>query len=294
MIVKKKNSLKYLSILTFLIGFTLHSSADDGRADFSAITHSYSFGIEATRYFYKESDIHQDRLVPKYGAVWMNHTGNLYGLNSSYRMTWKNTLFVQPEGRFIWGTHAYRTGRKKEIYGKAKNKIPVILYEPRLIVGGTFSLIDQIKVLPYIGLGYRFKSDDGEEVKTQRGNRLAYRKSNYVYVPLGASAEYLLNDTWSVSLKGEYDWIVKAWQYSRSNLTGSKTFIQPNGYGIKGDVSVNYTYKTVKFSISPYVNYWNIRNSQEKNIRGNDGEMYNTMEPYNITWESGIKLGVTF
>ncbi|NBT86499.1 MAG: hypothetical protein EBT45_08435 [Alphaproteobacteria bacterium] len=141
---------------------------------------------------------------------------------------------------------------------------------------------------PYTGIGYRFKSDDSEEVRTSRtGENLGfYRKSNYVYVPLGASAEYKLNDTWSLSLKGEYDWIIKAWHYSRVSTGRSTIFKQPNGYGLKGEASISYLYKKVKFSVSPYINYWNVRNSIRSEGRGR--------EPYNITFESGVRLGVTF
>jgi hypothetical protein len=116
-----------------------------------------------------------------------------------------------------------------------------------------------------------------------------YRKSNYVYIPLGGYVDYALNDTWSVSLKGEYDWIIKAWHYNRDpygDPSPPVVFKQPNGYGLKGEASISYLYQKVKFSVSPYINYWNIRNSKEKNG--------GSMEPYNITFESGMRLGVSF
>ncbi len=261
--------------------------------------HEFSLGIESMRYFYKESNIYQDELVPRYGAVWMDDTGYLFGMNGSYQLTWKDTLFLQPEWRIVKGTHDYRTGQKETIYGKTKNKIPALLYEPRLIVGGKIPVINKKMTLsPYTGIGYRFKSDDSEEVKYTdlRPNvRIDpndvlgyYRKSNYVYIPLGTSADYAINDTWSISLKGEYDWIVKAWHYNRGPYgypSPPVIFKQPNGYGLKGEASISYLYKKVKFSLSPYLNYWNIRNS--KYVDG-------AREPYNVTLESGIRLGVTF
>jgi hypothetical protein len=160
--------------------------------------------------------------------------------------------------------------------------------------------MNKLTISPYTGIGYRFKSDDSEDVKyidlrpnvrIDPNDKLGYyRKSNYVYIPLGGCVDYALNDTWSISLKGEYDWIVKAWQYSRNKTrnigTEPRTYRQPNGYGLKGEASISYLYNKVKFSVSPYLNYWNIRNSK----RSSDGGR----EPYNITWESGIKLGVTF
>ena len=306
MIMKKKRSLKYLSILSCLIGVTLNSSADTGKADSSTITHSYYFGIETMTYSYKEPNITQNKLVPEYGAVWMTDTGNLYGFNGSYRMTWKDTLFVQPEGRFLQGKNDYRTGRKDTINGKTKNKIDVILYEPRLIAGGIIPLSNKLSLSPYMGIGYRFKSSDSEDVKyidlrpnIRRSPKVLgyYRKSNYVYVPLGASAEYKFDKVWSVSLKGEYDWIVKAWHYNRGpygDPSPPVIFKQPNGYGLKSEASISYLYKTLKFSVTPYLYYWNIRNSETKHYRADDGHSYSSMEPYNITWETGLRLGVTF
>lgn len=282
-------------LLSFLV---IATSASSLKAETPpSFSHEFSLGVEYMRYFYKEPNATQDRYVPEYGAVWMNDTGNLYGLNGSYRLTWKGILFIQPEGRILYGKHDYRTGRKEKVNGKTKNKIPVLVYEPRIIVGGKIPVINKLILSPYTGIGYRFKSDDSEKVKyidlrpnIRRSPKVLgyYRKSNYVYIPLGGCVDYALNDTWSVSFKGEYDWIVKAWHYTRNStiMTKPSTNKQPNGYGLKGEASISYLYNKVKFSVSPYLNYWNIRNSK----RSSDGGR----EPYNITWESGIKLGVTF
>ena len=256
------------------------------------LTHTFSLGLEQARYFYKEPDVYQSYINEEdrqAGARWMNLKGNLWGASASYRLTWKEMFFVQPELRILYGKHQYNWGQKKKIVSKTNHKIPSLLYESRLIVGGNMSFMNKNMTLsPYTGIGYRFKSDDSEEVRTSRtGRNLGfYRKSNYVYVPLGASVDYALDNTWSVSLKGEYDWIVKAWHYSRRPETPTNVYKQPNGYGLKGEVSVSYLYKKVKFSVSPYINYWNVRNSIRPEGRGR--------EPYNITLESGIKLGVTF
>jgi hypothetical protein len=220
----------------------------------------------------------------------MNNTGNLYGLNGSYRLTWKETLFIQPEGRFLWGKHAYRTGRKEEVTQKTKKEIVALIYEPRLVAGIKIPVMHRLILSPYTGIGYRFKSDDSEETKTDDNDILGYyRKSNYVYIPLGGYVDYSINDTWSVSLKGEYDWIIKAWHYNRGpygDPSPPVVFKQPNGYGLKGELSVSYLYNKIKFSISPYINYWNVRNSK----RSPGG----AREPYNVTFESGMRLGVSF
>jgi len=254
----------------------------------STFKHDFSFGIETMKYFYKEPDVKQDELSRQLGTVWVDLTGYLFGVNGSYRLTWKDRLFVQPEGRILYGKHDYRTGEKEKINLSAKREIPVLLYEPRLLAGGKIPLINKLTLSPYSGIGYRFKSDDSEKVKCSDGDVLGYyRKSNYVYVPFGAYVDYALNDTWSVSLKGEYDWMIKGWQYTRSTtIPKPVTDKQLNGYGLKGEISVSYLYKKVKFSVSPYINYWNIRNSKRHPSGGR--------EPYNITFESGMRFGVSF
>jgi hypothetical protein len=284
-------------LLSFLVTTTSASSIKATTS--SSFNHEFSLGVESMRYFYKEPNIYQNDLARELGAVWTDSTGYLFGINGSYRLTWKETLFIQPEGRILYGRDDYRTGRKEKVNGKTKRDESVLLYEPRLIVGGKIPVMNKLNLSPYTGIGYRFKSDDSEDVKyidlrpnVRRSPKVLgyYRKSNYVYIPLGGCVDYVLNDTWSISLKGEYDWIVKAWQYSRNKTrnigTEPRTYKQPNSYGLKGEASISYLYNKVKFSVSPYLNYWNIRNSK----RSSDGGR----EPYNITWESGIKLGVTF
>jgi len=274
-----------------LVSFFLSSAQAETAPTFK---HDFSLGMEAMKYFYKEPNIRQDEYSRQHGAVWMNHTGYLFGLNGSYRLTWKDNLFVQPEGRILYGKHDYRSGCKEEIYNKTKRGEPALLYETRILAGVKIPLINQLTLSPYTGIGYRFKNDDGEKVKIRSGNTLAYRKSNYVYVPFGAYVDYTINDAWAVSLKGEYDWMIKGWQYDRNKRTGSKTYKQPNGYGLKGEISISYLYKKVKFSVSPYINYWNIRNSKHVYVQSNQGYRGYSKEPYNITFESGMRLGVSF
>ncbi len=252
------------------------------------LTHTFSLGLEQAWYRYVEPDVYQMMPYNTYGARWMNLKGNLWGVFASYRLTWKEKFFVQPEFRFLCGKHQYNRGQKNNIANKTHHQIPSLLHESRLIVGSNIFLINKNMTLsPYTGIGYRFKSDESESVRTSQGHNLGfYRKSNYIYVPFGGAVDYTLDNTWSVSLKGEYDWMVKAWHYSRTRISEGYNFKQPNGYGLKGEASISYLYNKVKFSVSPYLNYWNIRNSKEKNG--------GAIEPYNITWESGIKLGVTF
>ena len=251
------------------------------------LTHSFGIALEYIHYYYSEPDVYQSMPYNTYGARWVKDIGSMWGGSTFYRLAWKNTLFLQPEIRLLYGKNQYNWGQKKNLVNKTQHAIPSLIFEPRLIIGGHSPSFKRMTFSPYTGIGYRFKSDDSEEVRTSQGHNLGhYRKSNYVYIPLGASAEYNLNDTWSVYFKGEYDLIIKAWQYTRTSIERPTIDKQPNGYGFKGEVSISYLYQKVQFSVSPYINYWNIRNSKKSKGGG--------MEPYNLTWESGMKLGVTF
>lgn len=287
-IVRKKGILVSLILLIATDVQGKKESVNTG----SPWQHNFSLGVEIQKYYYKEPDI--DQIYEPEGTRWMNQKGQTIGLSGSYKLMWKNIIFIQPEGRILIGNEAYNGGQGKEIYSKTKRKISDLILEPRFLVGGKIQLIGQSSISPYAGIGYRFKSDAGDEVKTNRGTFLAYRKSNYVYLPLGTYVDYTINDTWSVSLKGEYDVLIKGWHYDRTLTTSSVTFKQKNGYGLKGEISVAYQYNKLKFSVSPYVNYWNIRNSKKAYVLDSELGGGYSKEPYNVTLESGIKLGVAF
>lgn len=269
-----------------------------------AFKHESSVGLEAMRYFYKEPDIYQEesRRVD-IGKVWMSDTGYLGGLHASYRLTWHDRVFLHPEGRILFGKHDYKTGHSGRTSHTTKRQISVLLYETRLLAGVKIPLKNKVTVTPYTGLGYRFKSDDSEKVyyNYNDGNALNgrilgyYRKSNYIYVPIGTSVDYAVDNVWSVAVKGEYDPLVRGWHYDRQTYTSPVVFKQRRGYGLKGEVSVSYLYDRVKISLSPYVHYWSIKNSNEgsfydyKDQRDSGG-----LEPFNHTIESGLRVGVSF
>jgi hypothetical protein len=256
--------------------------------------HLFYIGFYCAHYNYREPDVMQDVDYNLYGARWAKDVGDMWGGSAFYRLTYKQNLFFQPELSLLYGKNQYNWGQKKRIVSKTNHSIPSLIFEPRLTIGWNFSVHKSVTVSPYSGIGYRFKSDDSDDVKCNDGDKLGfYRKSNYVYMPLGTSVEYVLTDNWSISLKGEYDWIVKAWHIDRSMGDPTLSFKQPNGYGLKSEASVEYLHNKVKFYLTPYINYWNIRNSKREYFM-HDGYKSSSREPYNITWETGLKLGVSF
>lgn len=281
------NALKKLALLgTCLPTFALAQTIPQWK-------HDFSLGLEVQHYHYKEPDIENT----DQGKAWMEQKSYMGGISGSYRLTWQDKLFVQPEARILWGKENYKTGRGNYTIDKTSYKTPSLIFEPRLLIGGNITtLYNRLTLSPYTGLGYRFKIDDGEENKFSDGTTLAYRKSNYVYVPLGASVGYKLSETWLVSAKGEYDYFVKGWQYARGYKCSPAEFKQKSGYGLKGEVAVSYAYSDkLSFYVSPYIHYWNIKKSSESKVQDDFHHIdYMSEEPKNSTFESGVRFGVSF
>jgi hypothetical protein len=206
-------------------------------------------------------------------------------------------LFLQPEGRLLMGREAYRCGDNSGLTGKTKRDIPDLIAESRLLAGSNIHILSSVTLSPYTGIGYRLKIDDSEQaILLTEANDLVfndhalgfYRKSNYIYIPLGAEVRYQVSDVWSVSARGEYDYLIKGWQYTRAEKKAiphpTTTNEQKGTHGWKGEISVGYQLEKVKLSLTPYLYYWHIGNSEWKNGR----------EPYNRTIETGLRFGVSF
>jgi hypothetical protein len=256
-------------------------------------THDFSLGAEIMNYHYKEPDVYQRYDGDK---KWMDMKGALFGVHGSYRLTYGDTLFLQPEGRLLIGREAYRAGDNSGIEIKTRRDIPDLIAEPRLLAGGNIALLSSMTLSPYAGIGYRLKIDDSEQAIVRSKSIYfnghvfgCYRKSNYIYVPLGVEAKYQVSDVWFLSARGEYDYVIKGWQYTRTEKSvisePTVTDEQKGTHGIKGEVSVGYQFDKVKLSLTPYCYYWHIGNSTWKN---------GAREPYNRTIETGLRLGVSF
>ena len=257
------------------------------------VKHDFTLSGEVQDYRYKELDVYQ---ISEEQKLWMDLKGILFGIHGSYRLTYREKVFIQPEGRILLGREAYRCGGKHGVDIKADRNAPNFIAEPRLLVGGNIAASQSLTVSPYTGIGYRLKIDDSEKTILRSKYPVSdghisgwYRKSNYVYVPLGAEVRYQVCDVWSVSARGEYDYLIKGWQYSRSEKhvqpNPTVTYEQKGTHGWKGEISIGYQLDKMKLSLTPYCYYWHIGNSNRK---------YRTREPYNRTIETGLRFGVSF
>lgn len=147
---------------------------------------------------------------------------------------------------------------------------------------------------PFIGLGFRYKEDDSTGETTTTGHNGCLRKSNYYYVPVGLSIHYNLQQGWGLYISGEYDIFLEGKQVTYGAFERLK-HNQSKGYGLRSEILLEKTFDNYIFSIGPYVNYWNIKDSAEVPIFCRlCGVNHYSKEPKNTTHETGIKIKFTF
>ncbi|GAO98966.1 hypothetical protein Cva_01636 [Caedimonas varicaedens] len=271
-------------ILATSVSVLALSSAYGGQEPAKEFKHQFNLGLEVQHYHYKEPRLNY---IEGDGWEWMESKARMTGVNGSYRLTWQDKFFVQPEARILWGKENYKTGDGDKYRLGIGFKIPNLIFEPRLVAGGHINFGERWTLSPYTGLGYRLKIDDGEKVLQPDSSYAPYRKSNYVYVPVGAYIQYKVSDQWSIAAKGEYDYFIKGWQYHRGQNEPPLTLRQKSGYGLKGEIAVSYAYNDqFNVSLTPYIHYWHVKDSKPAPNQ--------SWEPKNSTIESGVRLGISF
>jgi hypothetical protein len=136
----------------------------------------------------------------------------------------------------------------------------------------------------YAGLGYRYLGDDSS---AEPGGYL--RQSNYFYIPIGSRADLELNDRWFLALTGEIDVLLVGYQVSHLEDADPaypevRNWQWP-GVGLRGAVALQHRGKSLEASISPFVWYWWVAESDVS-----DG----FYEPENNTFEYGLSAAFRF
>ena len=172
-----------------------------------------SIGIEGYNYRYREPGL-------------MKTKGYMYGLNGAYNVTFGSDFFFQPDFRIDYG----RTDYKSYQTGSAKH-FPNVLFETRIIFGKRFCTSQDVQWDPYIGLGYRLKADDSGKLISTTGHSGYFRRSQYIYLPIGLTLHNRLCDGWSISPTVEFDCFL--WGRQRSDLPGGSIHNkQKRGFGL--------------------------------------------------------------
>jgi hypothetical protein len=163
---------------------------------------------------------------------------------------------------------------------------------------------------PYTGLGLRHLSNGTNGTP-------GYRIDNYLYLPLGATARTELASHRMLSFTLEYDRLLHGWQTTHdSELGGGSVPATPTApaFTINGFTDVSFSQQggwalrasakyqvTTHWSVEPYYIRWSVTASPANNetvsftvntVTAN--EQLGFYEPFNVTNECGVKLGLHF
>lgn len=220
----------------------------------------------------------------------MSLEGYKLGMDLQATLASPNESFVRGDVRFAFGQvdyNSYGTGNAADD--------PIWYMEARGLIGDDWEG-DNAVLAFYTGIGYRYLFHDGRGVScTISECFFGYRReSNYLYLPVGVIHRSALEDNARLVLTLEYNRLLIGKQVSRLSDGGQghsdPTNTQNKGYGLKASI----TYDKKKWAIGPYVNYWNIDDSNIAPIYIN-GLLYGYgLEPKNNTLEFGIRAGQQF
>ncbi len=136
------------------------------------------FGTEISHITYKE---------PDFGV---SEKGMFFGVyaNYVYRPEWF-VNYLSLDGHAAIGVVDYKGS------GEIDN-IDDYLMEPRVLVGKSLDLADNSRLTPYLGFGYRYLYDDLGGMVSSTGAAGYDRRSQYIYLPLGLTFDYVVNSEW--------------------------------------------------------------------------------------------------
>ena len=242
--------------------------------------HFFSLALETSQITYKEPGFMRDR-------------GIMAGISGSYDYTGLSPWRFGADLKVNGGKLDYTSNGTGSMNGDKDYIVEVR--------GKAGYDIDWKKLVltPYLGVGYRFLSDDSHNRQTTTGDWGYRRESNYFYLPLGVTASVKMPKGWTLTPCGEYDIFIRGAQFSRlqdvdenyNNLHNR----QSRGYGLRCSFKVAKTInKKLSVAIEPFFRYWNIKQSRRTDLVYDNVIIGYGYEPKNISDEIGCKIGVEF
>jgi hypothetical protein len=163
---------------------------------------------------------------------------------------------------------------------------------------------------PEAGLGVRHLSNGLDEIA-------GFRTDNYLYLPVGVTAQTAVASNSVLSFNFEYDQLLHGWQKTIDSALGGGdvpatptapaftingftdiSFAQPHGFGIRASAKYDFNRR---WSLEPYWIYWNVGDSIPSDERVTFTvrsipavEQFGAVEPQNTTNEFGLKFSVRF
>ncbi|MFH1776853.1 MAG: hypothetical protein ABH952_04755 [Candidatus Omnitrophota bacterium] len=233
---------------------------------------NWELGIEISSIKYEEPEV-------------MRENGTMYGMYSS--CTWYRKYLFRIEGGFSFGKVDYKNSG-------TMNGITDYMWEFRSLAGKDFFLSTASVITPYIGLGYRYLSDDMGGKVSSTGALGYKRESNYLYSPLGIETITELKDGWSIGVTIEYDYFWKGMQrsYIGEAIIGLNNLDndQNGGYGMRGSIKLQKKGADIDQIIEPFIRYWNIEKSEEQDVTYTGIILGVGYEPKNTSTQFGVKF----
>jgi hypothetical protein len=239
---------------------------------------SFEIGLEGGDYHYAE---------PNFAKL----DGAEFGLNATYAYKWSNDLVFKANVIADFGSLNYSSNGSGTSSGTT-------LYEQdyRAMIGDQLQFGRYNTVLPYIGLGFRMLFNGNGEQVTSTGAIGYDRRSEYLYIPLGATFDFKAG-SWRIMPTAEYDYLIHGWQTSYlrdlgfdQNLTNDQT----HGYGLRGDIMLKPPIDFYNLTVGPYLRYWNIGESNAKPLSVGGVPVGYGLEPQNETTEVGLRASIRF
>ena len=263
-----------------------------------AFAGDFSVAAEFSDYGYKEP--HMKGPIRNYGkmkGVSLRYTA--WDLLGDYFSNTGNT-FARLEGIYMNGKvdyDGYLQDSHGNIVGTAKSEdINDWYVDARVLAGQRYDFSLHFYMDPYVGIAYRYLRDEG-----QKKSEYAYlRQSNYLYLPVGTDFGFKTGG-FSLVVNGEFDILLKGRQESGTTKEMSEqgfsdtTHHQSQGWGARFSLKVEQEVGQIAIFAEPFYRYWKIQDSDVGFSISEQLMQYQaSIEPFNITREYGVKVGIKF
>lgn len=163
--------------------------------------------------------------------------------------------------------------------------IPDYYVDGKIALGRDFTF-DSFVLSPYIGLGYRRLFNEFSSEASGGYDRI----QEYFYLPVGLIHRFGVGSAGMLETTVEGDFLLAGYHKAEFSDFDSRwedaNFKQDSGYGIRASM----IYRKGHWGIGPYLNYWNIADSDVDTIRCYGDAICPTWEPANSTTEYGLEL----
>ena len=235
-------------------------------------------------------------------------SGKKHGVSFAYtrRHVFSSFNSVEEDPSFARLEALYMNG-KVDYDGYLQDGTPFENYDEKdwyvdvdLKLGRVYTLDETLSAWPYIGIGYRTLRNGEDGIKDFNGTPgyVYQRTSTYVYVPIGASFVWTPTEETRLTLSGEFDWLLHGNQNSHlpaSADVSSVSNAQDKGFGVRASAKFEVGFGAFSVFAEPFYRYWKIQNSDVVAYFDYSAmQWYGAQEPFNITREYGVRVGVAF